>query len=271
MKKITFLSLLLLLLKMSTGYAQVTTAKDFNMNDCSGNMHHLYEELNTNDVVIIEFMMLNCASCVTAANAVYPMYQNIKNQYGNRVRYYLFGFQDNQPAYSCSNISNWATTNGFNEMVPFDSGAVQVAYYGGMGMPTISILAGTQHKVLYNNEFGISSGDTTDMGKAIRDFLKNNSPLTIHQAPAQAASFMAWIDASQKSLRVKVNVNDPGLYKLSVFNIMGAVVQEYDLGEIQNGQQEAITQWMQSAGGVYTINLTKNNNLVATQKIVLEN
>lgn len=33
-----------------------TTAMDFNMNDCNGQMHNLYSELNQNKVVILEFL-----------------------------------------------------------------------------------------------------------------------------------------------------------------------------------------------------------------------
>jgi hypothetical protein len=49
-----------------------------------------------------------------------------------------------------------------------DSGAAQVAYYGGFGMPTVVLLGGNNHDVLFVTQ-NFTTGDTTTM----RDLILN--------------------------------------------------------------------------------------------------
>jgi hypothetical protein len=51
-----------------------------------------------------------------------------------------------------------------------DSGALQVANYGGMGMPTVVILGGTDHAILGSPYLGFSTPDTITIGSDIRTF-----------------------------------------------------------------------------------------------------
>ncbi len=106
------------LLSASIATAQPTTAYDFNMNDCSGNMHHLFAELDSGNVVIMEFFMLSCSPCVDAGNELQPMIQNLKSSCSNKIKFYHFGFTN---SYTCTQITNWVNTNSYSS-VPFDSG-----------------------------------------------------------------------------------------------------------------------------------------------------
>ena len=131
-------------------------AMDFTMNDCNGNMHNLFSELDQNRVIILEFFMLNCTPCITAGHEVEPLYNQLNSQYNNHLSFYHFGYDD---TYTCQQISDWVTTNGFNS-TPFDSGAYQAAYYGGFGMPTIVVVAGSNHGVIYSS-VGYTLGDSS--------------------------------------------------------------------------------------------------------------
>ena len=135
--------------------AQPTTAYDFNMNDCSGNMHHLFDELDAGNVVVMELFMLSCSPCVDAGNELEPMVQNLKASCSSKIKFYHFGFTN---SYTCAQVTNWVSTNLYSS-IPFDSGGVQVAYYGGMGMPTMAVVAGNTHKVLHTS-VGYNAGDT---------------------------------------------------------------------------------------------------------------
>jgi len=157
-KKILAALLVLMVLKTE---AQ-TTAMDFTMNDCNGNMHNLFSELDQNKVVILEFFMLNCTPCISAGHQIDPIYNQCALQYPGHVMFYQFGYDD---SYTCTQISNWVNTNGFIS-TPFDSGANQVAYYGGFGMPTIAVVAGPNHDVIYSS-VGYTSGDTAAIHAAI--------------------------------------------------------------------------------------------------------
>lgn len=168
MRKITILFFLLVSLHTS-GFSQTVT--DFTKKDCSGNTHNFFDILDSGNVVILEFFH-TCLPCKDAAQAMLPMYQKLKGAYGNKVRF--FGMPEDD-SFDCSQVLTWVSVNGLTTMVtPFDSGSVQTAYYGGMGMPTVAVVAGSGHKVLYlvnatTAAFALS--DTTIIDTAIRNFL----------------------------------------------------------------------------------------------------
>lgn len=154
-----------LLFGASVSFAQPTTAYDFTMNDCSGNMHHLFDELDSGNVVIMELFMLSCSPCVDAGNELVPMFENLKATCSNKIIFYHMGYTN---SYTCSQITNWVNTNSYTS-IPIDSGAVQTAYYGGMGMPTVAVVAGSTHKVLHTT-VGYTAGDTAVIADSIRAF-----------------------------------------------------------------------------------------------------
>ncbi len=150
--------------------SQPTTALDFSMIDCNGQFHNLYSELNSGNAIIMEFWMDGCAPCIVAGKALDSMYKELKATCG-KVRYYQTVFNDNS---HCNVVLNWYNTNGFSS-VPFDSGAAQVAYYGGFGMPTVAVAAGNTHQLLYLNNHGFPTGDTALVAAAIKNFCISGS------------------------------------------------------------------------------------------------
>lgn len=216
--------------------AQPSTAMDFTMNDCNGNMHHLFFELDSGNVVIMEFFMLNCASCIDAGNDLQAMYNNLQASYGNKVRFFHFGFSNN---YKCADIVKWVTTNGFTS-VPFDSGALQTAYYGGMGMPTMAVVGGSDHKVLFTN-VGFVTSDTTAIGTTIRSFftgtdirnIDNSVDLVISPNPCKDKLF---ITLNSPVENIKIALNDIHGKEIFTQNISssGSPIN-IDVSDLSNG------------------------------------
>ncbi|MES2397494.1 MAG: T9SS type A sorting domain-containing protein [Bacteroidota bacterium] len=225
MKNIIYL-FFALILTTSVSKAQ-TTAMDFTMNDCNGQMHHLFSELDSGNVVILEFFMTSCGSCITAGQTLEAMYQDLIAQYGSKVRYYHFGFNN---TYSCTTINNWVTSNGFSS-VPFDSGAVQVAYYGGMGMPTIAVVAGNTHQVLFT-AVGFSTSDTTTIGTATRNFFNSTG---IEDKNSNISSFKIFPNPISTNLTVNIELREPGILKLELTNVVGQTVAELAEEKLQAG------------------------------------
>ena len=128
----------------STG-SNAQTVTDFTKKDCNtGASHNLFSELNSGKAIIMEFFH-TCISCSNAAKDIKPMYQNLVLKYGNKVLFYVMPEDD---SYTCSDVLNWVNTNGLSSVViPLDSGSVQTAYYGGMAMPSIAVVAGSAHQL----------------------------------------------------------------------------------------------------------------------------
>ena len=168
-KLITILCSLLIVVSINSGSAQ-TVAQNFTSTSCAGNTYELFDHLDQEKVVIIEFFMLNCTSCITAGNKLNPLYNTLSQQYPGRVEFWQMAFNN---TYNCVDLSNWQSSHGYNSVM-FDSGAAQVAYYGGFGMPTIAVLAGSTHQVLFKR-VGFQNNDTTLIGTAVRGFLNTTT------------------------------------------------------------------------------------------------
>jgi thiol-disulfide isomerase/thioredoxin len=123
------------------------TAMDFTQAECSGNSHHLFSELDAGKVVILDFVMLNCAPCIVGTNALEEIAADYESSHPGRVHVYSFGFLN---SYTCEQLTAWKESNGFTHPV-FNNGEEQVDYYGGMGMPTIVVLGTNEHKVFYKS------------------------------------------------------------------------------------------------------------------------
>jgi hypothetical protein len=245
--------------------AQLPAAMNFDATDCNGQMHHLYSELDANNVVILEFMMLNCSGCIVAADEVYPMYNNINAQFPGRIKYYLFGFSDAQPSYSCSKIQTWVTSNGFPNMVPFDSGATQVAYYGGMGMPTIAVVAGADHKTLYLSNEGFDAGDSAVIGGLARNFLKTTG---IEENNKAISSVQLSPNPATDNIQLNFNLANATSVNLQVVNLLGEKVQEMNLGNLNRGQYKQEVKLNSLEVGIYFLQLRTDDQQYSEKFVI---
>lgn len=169
MKKIQILiASAILALSAGRGVSQ-TTSMDFTRTDCDGVEHHLYQELDEGKVVVLEYIMLGCSSCILATDQIKQLIEPFEASKPGRVKQYIFGFIKN---YTCTQLVSWQTENDLRGTL-FEDGSSQVGYYGGMGMPTIVITANNTHQVLYK-KVGFEPSDTTAIKTAITTGLQYN-------------------------------------------------------------------------------------------------
>ncbi|MCC7029722.1 MAG: T9SS type A sorting domain-containing protein [Chitinophagaceae bacterium] len=144
-KKSLLLTLLLTALFFShTVKAQ--TAQQINGPDCNGVTHDLFSELDAGKAVIVYFFMPNCNYCPPPADKIQTMANNIMQNYPGKITAYARPYNN---VTTCQATASWVSTNNLNFYAPYDSGAVQVAYYGGFGMPTVVLLGGADHRVMF--------------------------------------------------------------------------------------------------------------------------
>lgn len=246
---------------VSVSSAQATTALDFNMDDCNGNMHHLYSELDSNNVVILEFFM-NCASCITAGQKLTVLHNQLNAEYPGKVRFYAFNYTDN---FSCTVASNWVTANSIGA-VPFDSGAVQVAYYGGFGMPTIAVVAGTQHSVLFSH-VGFATSDTTTIGIDVRNFF---ATVGIAESNYDVKSLSAFPNPANDQLMVRFDMVQASPVTFQVVNSLGQVVMENPMGELTAGEHSVQLSVSGLAAGAYYLRMTSNEGVITRDLLITE-
>jgi hypothetical protein len=153
-----------------TNLAAQTTARDWTKTDCDGNEHNLFAELDNGNVIVLEFVMMNCSPCVTAAKGLKPTVAQFADSHPDKVKMYSIGFSD---SYTCQQMMDWRTKAGLSHAV-FTEGESDVDYYGGMGMPTIVVVGGSSHKVYYK-KLGYQPGENTKIAQAITQALQETT------------------------------------------------------------------------------------------------
>ncbi len=238
--------------------AQPSVARNFDRNDCNGAHHNLFTQLDSGDVVVMEFVM-TCSSCVNAEHKVETMLQWLVQKYPNRIRFYQFAYTD---SYTCATMQSFLTTNEMHT-VPFDSGASDVAYYGGFGMPTFAIVAGKSHNVLFS-AVGFSTTDTTDMSTALQAFFLTADVTSGDLAP----SITLYPNPTHNNLVISNLSALSGPWTYILVNEMGQRVCDWK--SLQSGTDQAIInlQDLNISAGSYVLQI-RNSEQLFTRSFVL--
>lgn len=257
MKKILLITIAITSFATNCLKAQ-TTAVDFNRTDCNGNKHHLFATLDSTQVVVLEFFMINCTPCITAGKTLEPMLSKLQTQYNGRVKSYKIGYTD---SYTCQQVKDWVKTNSFNA-TPLDSGAAMVAYYGGFGMPSIIVVAGNKHEVLFNNQ-GFTTKDTTTIGGLIRNFFKEASIVNL---TGNLTAFTSYPNPVSSQLTVSLTLKESSTLLFRIVNLQGQIVKELPIGKTSAGAVVQQITVNDIATGTYLLQAKVNGVIATTYK-----
>ena len=234
-----------------------TTAMDFNRMDCNGNMRHLFTDLDSGKVVILEYFMgPNCTSCMDAAKEIEAMKAKFLATHPGKVMTYAMGFQN---SYSCATITAWVTSQSLSA-IPMDSAALQVAYYGGFSMPTIVVVAGTSHNIIYTanpNNGGYANGDTSKMSIEINKFF---NPTNVKNIPASIGSVNIYPNPANGSLHVQFDVKQPTAVSIRIIDVTGKVVADAVNENVSKGNFTKAISTSDLAQGVYMLSVSANGH-----------
>ena len=236
-----------------------TAAMGYDFIDCAGNPQSLFTDLDAGKALIIEYFMTSCSPCISAGATLEAMKADLMAEFPGMIKAYAFGYSD---GYTCSTINSWVTTNGITS-IPADSGALQVAYYGGMGMPTIVILGGgTSHTVLGAPYLAYTTSDTTIMATDIRNFL-NGTGIKENNLISKINLFP---NPSNEQVKLTFELKEISNVKIELFDISGRLVSTIAEKKNQVGEiVETINTNLYSEGS-YLIKINANGN-VSQQKL----
>ncbi|MBL0328551.1 MAG: T9SS type A sorting domain-containing protein [Bacteroidetes bacterium] len=231
-----------------------TTAMNYDFVDCNGNPQSLFADLDAGKAVIIEFFMTSCSPCIDASADLEIMKTGLMAEFPGMIKAYAFGFTN---TYTCSTINSWVTTNGVTS-IPADSGALQVAYYGGMGMPTIVVLGGgTAHTVLGSPYLSYTSADTTIMATDIRNFL-NGTGVTENNLVSGLKLFP---NPAADEVKISFDLKEITNLKIELYDISGRLVTTVLDKKNQNGLIIETLNTSAYADGVYIVKINSNETI----------
>ncbi|MDZ4751451.1 MAG: T9SS type A sorting domain-containing protein [Flavobacteriales bacterium] len=233
-------------------------AMDFTQDDCNGNPHNLFEYLDDNNVVIIEFFMTNCNPCINAGNQLKPHVEELQIAFPGKVEWFHFGFTD---SYSCATVSDWVTSNNFPS-IPFNNGADMVAYYGGFGMPTIVVVGGPNHDVLFL-QVGYSTGDDDEIHDIINGFFGVNG---VAAQTANPVSMNAFFNASTETINLELSHSSADDITIEVFSLTGQNVLAAQQLKVNAADQSVQLGVAEITSGIYILKAMVNGKSI-TQSI----
>lgn len=252
-KIIPMILLICIFLFSKIGFSQ-TIAMDFNQADCSGTNHNLFSDLDNGQVVVITYIELGCSSCIVATTGIKGLLPPFEITNPGRVELFSFGYSD---TYTCAQMLSWKSSNGYTHPV-FSLGAAQTNYYGGMGMPTVVILGGPDHTVLYK-ALGYTSSDKPAIKAAITAGLALSTGITegiqekgIHVYPTLCDD------------HINLSFNKPFSADVIIYDMLGKVVLKKDNvnTEILNLNTTSLTK------GVYALKVNSQGVTISTIRIV---
>jgi hypothetical protein len=255
MKKFSLIIIgFLSLFSISRSTAQ-TVAMDFTQSDCDGTNHHLFSELDQGQVVVLTYVMLGCSSCIVGTNGLKSIVEPFAISHPGRVKVYNIGYTN---SYSCSQLLNWRSSNGFSFPI-FSGGATQVNYYGGMGMPTIVVVGSNNHTIYYKN-LGYTSTDDPAITAAIQSALLYN-PQGIEES-LEEQGIHIFPSLFTTTLDVYFDANISG--NMEIYDLTGKLVFSCEV----SNQSSVVIPTEHFMKGVYMVRFRNNNGKTGQMKIV---
>ncbi len=237
-----------------------TTALNYSFTDCAGNAQEIFADLDAGKALIVEFFMNSCSPCVVAGGKLESMKADLLAEFPGMIKSYAFGYTN---SYTCTTINNWVTTNGFTS-IPSDSGAAQVAYYGGMGMPTIVILGGgTSHSVLGTPYTAFTTSDTTTMAADIRSFLTGTG---VKENASSITELLIYPNPTSSQLTISFSLIKNSDVKVDVLDLTGRIITTVMNETATSGAVNKTVSTGSMAEGNYIVRITANG-VVSQQKL----
>lgn len=246
---------------LSNAYGQILTqATDFTLADCDGNQHTLFTALDNGEVVALEFVM-GCLPCVNGRKALDKMEKQFAVSNPGKFHVYTFGYSSN---IDCGGIQKWMTDNKFTGTSFGGDDTVISSYNADGGMPTIVVVGGADHKVLYwkkgfavKDSASIKSAVNKGLGIASVASANNNESITIFPNPSNGTASLK-VDCLRDGVRNVTIYNANGAIELSVFN-----------GTLAKGEHSIPFSTDRLSNGTYFVRVTTEGKTTVTSLTVV--
>lgn len=250
-------SVIVIALMFVTTISKAQSPMQINGTDCNGMNHDLFADLDAGKASVVFFFMPSCGTCPPVAQKIQTMVNNILASHPNMVTAYAMPFNNST---TCAYTSTWVSSNSLPLYMPYDSGAVQVANYGGFGMPTVVLLGGKapNRRVMFST-LSFSTSDTTIMRDSI---LKLLSPLGINEVPSNIHSINIFPNPSSNDVTISIVLNEQSNIQIDLLDITGKQVAVIGSEKNTNGVVAKHFNTEILANGTYTIRINTNGKLV---------
>lgn len=204
------LKTLVLMFTANISFAQ--TATDFTADDCNGVSHHLFDELDAGNVIVLCWVM-PCGPCATGGLHAQDAVQSFATSHPGQVRYYM---ADDFANSTCSYLDGWAASYQLVPDATFSDASIDMNDYGGPGMPKVVVI-GPDYQVYYNG----NNNQITKNG--VIDGINQSLSATVSISENTIEDVIISSHTSSNSIDVSYTLSNPVSFQ--IFNTLGEVVK----------------------------------------------
>lgn len=231
------------------GFSQ-TTATNFNCNDCNGNNHDLFAELNSGKVIVLDWVM-PCSSCVGPSKTAYNIVQSYAATNPGKVSMYI---ADDYANNSCTQLSSWIDQNSMPNTTRFSNSIIKESDYGSAGMPKIVIMGGIDHKIFFN-EINTAAGDVAKLQAGINAAL---TAASISKNPISDVAISINPNPAINYANVSLTLKNSVEVTIEIFNSVGQKVMTVINKELlAKGKNEIEISTGDISEGLYLVKVTE--------------
>jgi hypothetical protein len=194
-----------------------TTATDFKVNDCGGTERHLFAELDAGKVIVLA-MVHPCSSCIGPAKSALAISKTFETAHPGKVVYYLTEDFGNTP---CATLVSWGNTNAIFGVPIISDEIVTQANYGGAGMPKTVVIAGSNHKIYFNQNNGLNA---TNFTAAINNAIATSG---VNETAQKDFKMSIYPNPANSQLSVNYHLNSASEISFDIYNLLGTKVKSF--------------------------------------------
>ncbi len=222
-----------------------TNATNFNCNDCTGNNHDLFSELNAGKVIVLCWVM-PCSACISPSRTAYDVVQTFVPSNPDRVYFYLVDDFADTP---CNTLTSWGNNNGMPNAVKFSNAIIKMSDYGTAGMPKIVIVGGVNHNVYYNENNG---ANTAGIQPAINQALIEAG---INEKNTLVSDLKVIPNPVQSNATLSYSLIETSIVKIDLIDVFGKTIKVISSENQAPGKYETTINYENISNGVYFLRL----------------
>lgn len=203
--------LTLLAISLNLNIYSQTTATNFNVSDCDGEMYNLFDDLDQGNVVVLAWVM-PCVSCIQHPLETFQIVQDYDPQ---KVKFLMI---DDYADHSCSVIQTWSANYQMGSCTKFVNNTISMDDYGTHGMPKIVVTGCKSHKIFYNQ-----NSSSTGIKAAIDQAILECSNTSISELIDFSSNLTIFPNPTAENVHFSID-NPSSRLNLSITNLIGIEV-----------------------------------------------
>jgi thiol-disulfide isomerase/thioredoxin len=262
MKNFTYLIVFLLSVNITLGQTPLDTAINFSVKDIHGNTIDLYDLLDQDKLVVIDFFSTSCGPCALYAPEVQASYEDFGENSGNVFFMSICWGDDNEgvayfdSVYHITHPSVSGSQGGGNQV----HSAYQI-----VSTPTV-ILVAPDREILEQYIWEPTQNNLNDIISAAGGVMVG---LDDHSLIEQQT--LLYPNPASKSVKIQVELKEEALAQIEIYNLPGIRVVHTSTQKLSEGSALLEADISSLPSGTYFVRLMLNNKQQSVNRLVIVN